>query len=266
MLALLHIGTAFVAPLGPARVTTRASAVVATASVDPNEQLKRAKDLLGLEEGCSVKDIVNVLGRWTTYKQWDSVGELVQMDKLFNSDGTEIVQLKSQQTSSLLAPKKGNGDWVKKTPQRRGFCLRRGLCQRYWHSENVGKLPFKSKSLAASIGCTVSELNSMPINPLATDVIFDALSQGNSGIIQREIADERRASYETPAGFNLAAFKSDLSAGKVTCVRSYLIFPGTFQLTALGIFFKLDGLGQFQEYLDQTWSILGPAYFGIDVS
>ena len=62
------------------------------------------------------------------------------------------VKPKAQQSSVLLAPKKGNGDWVMKTPERRRFCLRQGLAQRYWFSENVGKLPFKSKALAASVG------------------------------------------------------------------------------------------------------------------
>ena len=62
------------------------------------------------------------------------------------------VKPKAQQSSGLLAPKKGNGDWVMKTPERRRFCLRQGLAQRYWFSQNVGKLPFKSKALAASVG------------------------------------------------------------------------------------------------------------------
>ena len=61
------------------------------------------------------------------------------------------VKPKAQQSSGLLAPKKGNGDWVMKTPERRRFCLRQGLAQRYWFSQNVGKLPFKSKALAASV-------------------------------------------------------------------------------------------------------------------
>jgi hypothetical protein len=41
-----------------------------------------------------------------------------------------------------------------KTPERRRFCLRQGLAQRYWFGQNVGQLPFKSKALAASVGRT----------------------------------------------------------------------------------------------------------------
>ena len=63
------------------------------------------------------------------------------------------------------------------TPQRRGFCLRRGLVQRYWLGQNVGLLPFRASAMAKSVGCSASELNALPINPLAVDVVFDALSQ-----------------------------------------------------------------------------------------
>ena len=115
--------------------------------------------------------------------QWERVGELPKMDKLFDANyefkvcpanprargcspmcpGCDLVRAcvcvcvlqvkpKAQQSSGLLAPKKGNGDWVMKTPERRRFCLRQGLAQRYWFSQNVGKLPFKSKALAASVG------------------------------------------------------------------------------------------------------------------
>ena len=164
------------------------------------------------------------------------------------------VKPKAQQSSGLLAPKKGNGDWVMKTPERRRFCLRQGLAQRYWFSENVGKLPFKSKALAASVGsahpsssspystsnlspsssspcssstlspssssnpepncepapapgpnpspstnparshspdpppqprpgqvgCSVAELNKRPLDPLAIDVVFDALARSKA--------------------------------------------------------------------------------------
>ena len=112
--------------------------------------------------------------------QWERVGELPQMDQVFDANfefkacpanpcargfspmcsGCDLVRAcvcvlqvkpKAQQSSGLLAPKKGNGDWVMKTPERRRFCLRQGLAQRYWFSQNVGKLPFKSKALAASV-------------------------------------------------------------------------------------------------------------------
>ena len=139
----------------------------------------RAKDILATGDAVSAKDIVNVLGRWQSYEEWEGVGELVAMDRLMTADGKMKVELPAQQSSGLLAKKKGNGEWVKKTPQRRAFCVRNGLCQRYWHGENVGLLRFRSEALARSVGATVSELSRRPIEPLAAEVVFDALSQAN---------------------------------------------------------------------------------------
>ena len=98
--------------------------------MDPDLRFARASDLLSMEELVTAKDVVNVLGRWETYQQWERVGELPKMDKMFDVAGQPVFKMQAQQTSSLLGAKKGNGDWVKKTPQRRGFCLRQGLCQR----------------------------------------------------------------------------------------------------------------------------------------
>ena len=95
------------------------------------------------------------------------------------------VKPKAQQSSGLLAPKKGNGDWVMKTPERRRFCLRQGLAQRYWFSENVGKLPFKSKALAASVGsahpsfsspCSSSNLSPSSSSPCSSSTLSPSSS------------------------------------------------------------------------------------------
>lgn len=250
----------------------------------------RAKDVLGTGESVSTKDIINVLGRWTSYTQWESVGELPAMDKLFDESGRERNRLKAQQSSGLLAAKPGNGDWVKKTPQRRGWCIRNGLVQRYWFTENVGLLPYRSKALAASVGCTVAELADEPISPLAADIVFDALAHGNSGIMQREVCDERRASWEGAGGFDAAAFDADLGAAKTNIVRSYCLFPGSIYVlqarrrtgakpsspspraissrrpheslaparaAQIGLFLKLDGLGQADAYLAKSQAALG---------
>ena len=100
---------------------------------------------------------------------------------------------------------------------------------------------------------------------LATDVVFDALSRSNAGILQRELCNERRASYETEEGaFDAEAFSADLFRAKLTVVRAFCIFPGTIYLVQAGLFYKLDGWGQLVAYLEQMVRILGPAYFGID--
>jgi hypothetical protein len=192
-------------------------------------------------------------------------GELEEMDKLFTAEGVEIKKLKAQQTSSLLAPKKGNGEWVAKTPQRRAWCIRNKLVQRYWFGQNVGLLHFNDDALAASVGKTAAEIDLLAINPLAVQVVFDALACSQAGILPRDLCDERRASYQTPeGGFNPDTFRADLLRAKAVIVRSFCIFPGSIILVQAGLFYKLDGWNQYLDYLSHTWDVLGPAYFGIE--
>ncbi|KAL1521705.1 hypothetical protein AB1Y20_021360 [Prymnesium parvum] len=232
-------------------VGLRRSDVVGSAVTEM--KFTRASDLLSMGEAVDAKDIVNVLGRWKSYKDWESVGRLVEIDKLFDSSGQPLETLPALTRSGLesIAGKgrvsKGYGDNPYKqdprpTPQRRGFCLRRGLVQRYWLGENVGLLPFRDTSMAESVGSSVEEMNSSPINPLAVDVVFDALSTAQSGIIQRELCDARRASYVTAGGaFNFESFSNDINTGRRNILIGYCFLPGVpFTLSTL-LFIKLDG-------------------------
>jgi len=208
-------------------------AALASARSLPTERLYRATNILNLGKGVTAREVVNVLGRWETYKQWEAVGQLAEFDRLFDADGTPLKPLGVADSSDPRI-----------TPQRRGFCLRRGLVQRYWLGENVGRLPFYCKALAASVGCTVAELNAEPINPQAVEVVFDGLSQSRSGIIQRELCDARRASYTLPSGgFDQEALQKDLDIARRTVVVGYSILPGIPYTTAALLFIKLDGWG-----------------------
>ena len=94
--------------------------------------------------------------------------------------------------------------------------FRNKLVQRYWMGENVGLLPFTDEKLAASVGKTAAEIDAMPINPLAADVVFDALSTSNAGILARSVCDEQRASFQDADGsFNERKFSDDLFRGKL---------------------------------------------------
>ena len=110
------------------------------------------------------------------------------MDKLFDESGQPLEKLTAVTRSGLesiagkgtVSTQYGDNAYrqdPRPTPQRRGFCLRRGLVQRYWLGQNVGLLPFCSAAMARSVGCTAAELSALPINPLAVEVVFDALSQ-----------------------------------------------------------------------------------------
>ena len=247
------------------RILLLARHLVAAAALTVAPSFHRGNDVFSLREAVSAADIVNVLGRWRSYKDWDGIGELVEIDALFDDAGRELVKLKAQQSSGLLAKKPGNGEWVAKTPQRRGWCIRNGLVQRVWFKENVGLLPFADERMAKSVGATAAELNATPLCPLAADVVFDALSTSQSGIIQRELCDERRAAYQAPDGaFEPEAFAADLSYARFTVAKSFAIFPGSTVLLQLGLFIRLDGMGQARDYLDQTLDVLLPAYLGIE--
>ena len=96
-------------------------------------------------------------------------------------------------------------------------------------------------------------------------VVFDALSTSQSGIIQRELCDERRATYQDTAGsFDPDTFNADLRRAKGVVLRSFCIFPGSVIVVQAGLFYKLDGWQQWLDYYNNMLDILGPAYFGIE--
>ena len=142
------------------------------------------------------------------------------------------------------------------SPQRRQFCLKRGQVQRYWHGENVQLLPFTAESLAASVGLTAAEMNQRPVNPLACDVVFDALSRSQSGITDKTLIDSRRAAYQAADGtFDAEGFASDLGLARKNCLVATAIWPGVpFAIFAI-LFFQVDGVEQAAEY---SRSFLGP--------
>jgi hypothetical protein len=142
------------------------------------------------------------------------------------------------------------------SPQRRQFCLKQGQVQRYWHSTNVLLLPFTSEALAASVGLTAAEMNQRPVNPLACDVVFDALSRSQSGITDKTLIDSRRAAYQAADGtFDVDGFASDLGLARKNCLVATAIWPGVpFAIFTL-LFFQVDGVEQAAEY---SRAFLGP--------
>ena len=128
---------------------------------------------------------------------------------------------------------------------RRGFCKRKGQVQRWWHNEGLvsGKLPFTSQGMAKSVGLTVDDFVAMePPSCEACDVVFDALSRSQSGIVDKDVVDGRRRAYETAGcGFDADAFARDLNAARLTVAISLAIFPGSLNLVFLIAFLQADG-------------------------
>mmetsp|Transcript_5001 Transcript_5001/g.9720 ORF Transcript_5001/g.9720 Transcript_5001/m.9720 type:complete len:312 (-) Transcript_5001:147-1082(-) len=258
----------------------------APATVDANRSFRRAK-LLDIFETVTAKDVINVLGRWQTYKQWDSVGPLREMDQLFDENwqpkkplpvaypsffNSRRVDTKAAGSSAYLASVKefeakganfksesknyrpGEKNDPRPTPQRRGWAKRNRQVQRYWHAQNIDLLPFTSKPLAACIGCTVAEMNAMPISPRACDVVFDALSRSQSGITEQEFCDERRAAWQAADGsFDADAFESDLNAGRRTIAQAYFLFPGLPFILSNLVWYspKVNGLKLTEDFVAQ---------------
>ena len=217
----------------------------------------RGDDLLGNGPKVDERAIVNVLGRWKSYKDWDTIGVALELDEI----------LAGKRSYEVVEQKPGEDrEYVAKSPRRRDFCVRKGVVQRYILSENIGLLSFKNQAMAASIGCTVRELQAEPIDPLAVDIVFDALARSKSGIEVKEVVDERRASFETPeGGFDAAAFEAGLTDARGTIIRSLAVFPGVpfiiqcivlYQIDAFSI--AQDASGDLLASIQSSWERSGP--------
>ena len=217
-------------------------------------------------------DVVNVLGRWDRCRDWDTIGQLREMDKLFDTAGNPKRALPTlNPTFATLYTGQGSAKYdsvaegrptrylqadprVAPSPQRRGFCLRQGLVQRYWHAQNVPLLRFRSQALAASVGLTVAELDARPINPEAADLCFDALARSRSGVLARELCDQRRATYQTADGaFDARRFASNLMRYRLNVAKGYA------PIGVLGgaLFVKLNGAQQLADYSADSMAKVG---------
>ena len=55
-----------------------------------------------------------------------------------------------------------------------------------------------------------------------------------------------------PPPNSFQAFESDLFQAKLTIIRSWLLFPGSILFVQAGLFYKLDGVGQFVQYYEAS--------------
>ena len=199
---------------------------------------KRAEVLFG-GETVTEREVVNVIGRWKETSQWNDIGVAVQLDKMVAAG----VRSKSQGTFSDRPTEVVD---QQRTPERRKMLRKMGQVQRFLFVENVPTLPFKDAALARSVGASVRELNSEPLNPLALEVVFDALTQSKSSFANQTAANARRTSYQNKDGsFNAAALTSDLAAGRLYVYSFAAAFYGTQNLLVLAVLYKrgnLDGL------------------------
>lgn len=233
----------------PVRAAVRASAGLA------DQSFARGNDILSTGPKMSSRQIVNVLGRWTSYTDWDTIGELPAMDAL---DPDNLPKYSQRiQGRGNLTPEEKLSVSPAKTPQRRLWCKKRGQAQRWWHTANVGLLPFTNEALAASIGTTAASLNAEPVEPLAAEIVFDAISRSQSGITEFAWCDERKAAYTASGGFDAASFSADLAAARLNVVKALCIFPGSLIVTQLAVLYKIDAWHGFLQYVECFPSVHG---------
>ena len=80
----------------------------------------RSADVLQLGEQVTPRQVVNVLGRWRTHGDWDSVGTAKKLDDFVSGDFYE-------EDAPTFATDLTRVDGPARTPTRREFCLRQGL-------------------------------------------------------------------------------------------------------------------------------------------
>ena len=65
---------------------SRARACKMSAEISSQASFKRGSDLLQIGEQVSARQIVNVLGRWQTHEEWDTIGTAGKLDDLTSGD------------------------------------------------------------------------------------------------------------------------------------------------------------------------------------
>ena len=205
-------------------------------AVEPSVDFARGSDLLELGDRVTARQIANILGRWETHTDWDTIGRAGKLDDLSSGDFYEE-DLEVVKTDYS----KGEAYYLARRPQRRAFCKKRNLVQRWVHAENVGSLPFTSETLAASVGATVEELNAEPVDDLAAQTVFDALCASKAGFVNATICDERRASFLTADGaLDVQAFGNALDTARRNIVVGLLIYPGFLIFVGLVVAVQVD--------------------------
>ena len=227
---------------------------------DEQPTFTRGIDLLQTSDAVTARQIVNVLGRWGSHRDWnEAIGRKGKLDELrsgdFYDDDVQTLKTDFSQPMEYYIPRR---------PQFLNFCERYGLVARWVHGDNVGELPFTDAKLAASIGATVEELNAEPVDPLAADVVFDALSGSAAGFVLEEECDARRASFLTgDGGFDASAFASALGDTRRNLLGVYIFGPGIGVLAAALVAYRwlpelLEGTAQFTAQVERNVEAGGP--------
>ena len=99
-----------------------------------------------------------------------------------------------------------------------------GQVERIALVQNCAKLPFRDEALAASCGLTVADMNELPVNNIAVNVVFDALAQSKSSLVTPEALNERRAAFVVDGALNEGALTAGLIKSRCLVILSWFLF------------------------------------------
>ena len=217
---------AFHAPLA-----SRRAAAPMMSAVDVDKVYRRAE--FWEDETATLLDIVNVLGRWEQANEW--------------SDRTKFAVVDSLRTENMA-----QGASV----ERFDYAKRNGYVERVALVQNAPELPFRDERLAAWVGKTVEEMNSLPVSKVATSIVYDALAQSKSSLLPEKAVNERRAKWiASDGGLDEGAFMSGMIKSRIAvCVGFFLLGKGQLYGYVLVGRVVLDTTGLF----DKAREVFGP--------
>lgn len=147
-------------------------------------------------------DIVNVLGRWESAIEWAKRTEFMDASEVNSSDVTPA-----------------------STRERYEMAQRLGQVERIALVQNSKKLQFRDEALAGALGLTSRDFQDLEINPVAVNIVFDALAQSKNSMLPPEVVDERRRLLLSPdGGLDELKFSLSLFKARLLVILSWLVF------------------------------------------
>ena len=168
---------------------------------------------------CTLLDIINVLGRFQSSAEW-------------------MVRTRFTEPSAKTG-KEFDVEAQTGSKERFEMAQRLGCAERLALQQNVPKLPFTNGALAESFGLGARDFADLRINPVAVDVVYDALAESKSGLIDATTIDKRfRAFFKRDGSFNdgkfaLGLYKSRMLSGTAFLAKPALYVAVTFQMFML---------------------------------
>lgn len=169
----------------------------------------------------TVMEVINVLGRFESANEWGTRDFFIDVP------------------AALARKEIEDNSWTEK---RYGMAQRMGMVERVAMQYNLAELPFTNAKLAAAVGKTVEDFETLPVSRCAIDVVFDALVESKSSLIEPSVCDRRRGGIVGADGtFNELAFRQGLYKARAIVIASwFLLGKGNFVWILVGVQFLHD--------------------------